>query len=127
MNTDRLVLWGMLVAVIGAWVAASFGYFGTGFTSIIVAIVVTLAAALVGAVQFDRKKRRMDAARSIDSNNPNFSAPMGNATWQVPTPYIDHKTGTGRPPGVQSYDDEEADRLTGRDPQTRRASEDEAP
>ena len=127
MNTDRLILWGMLVAVVGAWVAAGFGYPGTGFTPIIFAIVVTLGAALVGAVQFDRKKRRIDAARSIDASNPNFSAPMGNATWQVPTAYIDHRTGSGPPPGVESYDEAEEERLTGRRPERPAKSEDEAP
>ena len=110
MSADRLVFWGMVVVVIGIWVAAALGYLGTGLMPMAIATAVTLGAAFVGAVQFDRGKRRVDASRYFDENSPNFYAPMGNKTWQVPTAYIDHRTGTGPPPGVESYDEERVER-----------------
>ena len=55
MSTDRLVFWGMLVAVIGVWIAAGFGYLGTGFAPIIIAVVVTLD--LLFVVALDARRR----------------------------------------------------------------------
>jgi hypothetical protein len=98
------VLWGMVITVIGVWTAAAFGYVGTGVTPIVVAIAVTLGAALVGALQFDRSRNRGDISRYVDNNEPNYYAPMGNETWQVPTSYIDHGAGGGPRRGVDDDD-----------------------
>ena len=110
MNADRLVFWAVLIVVIGAWIAAATGYLGTGLMPMAIAAGVTLAGAFVAAIQFDRGKRRGDVSRYLDENAPNFYAPMGNRTWQVPTSYIDHKDGAGTPPGVEEYDEEGVER-----------------
>ncbi|HUR16464.1 MAG TPA: hypothetical protein VMZ33_04220 [Candidatus Limnocylindrales bacterium] len=125
MNVDRVVFWGVLVVVVGVWVAVAFGMLGGGLFPIVIALAVTLVAAFVGAWNLDRG-RRIQTDRHFDDNAPNFYAPLENQTWQVPTSYIDHRTGGGSPPGVddgESHEDVEGDR-EGRRP---RGSEDPAP
>ena len=100
---DRVAFWALLIVVIGVWVAGAFGAFGQGFAALIVPIVVTLIATFLGAWQLDRK-RHIQVDQHYDANKPNFYVPMENQTWQVPTAYIDHKTGSGPPPGVEQYD-----------------------
>ena len=106
--SDRIVLWGILIVVVGAWVAGALGVFGPGFMALIVPVAVTLIAAFVGGWQLDRN-RHIQVDRHFDSNKPNFYVPMTNQTWQIPTAYIDHKSGTGPPPGVEQYDQGEVD------------------
>jgi hypothetical protein len=112
MNRDRLVFWALLIVVVGAWTATAIGLLGPGVGPIVIAIVVTLAASLVGAWQLDRG-RRIQTSQHYDENAANFSAPANNQTWQVPTAYIDHRSGGGTPPGINdlaSVDDVEGDR-----------------
>lgn len=53
---------------------------------------------------------------------------MNNQTWQVPTSYIDHPTGSGPPPGVEAYDEDSVDPLLGdRDAGRRASSSEEVP
>ncbi|HUS20399.1 MAG TPA: hypothetical protein VMZ66_00125 [Aeromicrobium sp.] len=125
MNRDRIVFWSVLIVVIGVWVAVALGLLGVGLFPMVIGLIVTLAASLVGAWNLDRG-RRIQTDRFYDDNAPNFYAPVENQTWQVPTSYIDHRTGAGSPPGVddgESHEDVEGDR-EGRPP---RRSEDEAP
>lgn len=125
MNVDRLVGLSVLIVVVGVWAAAGLGLLGVGIGPIVIALVVTIVAAMVGAWNLDRG-RRIQTERSFDHNAANFSAPMQNQTWQVPTSYIDHRSGGGSPPGIDdavSHEDVEGDR-EGRRP---RRSEDEAP
>jgi hypothetical protein len=98
-NRDRVVFWGVLVVVVGVWVAVGFGLFGPGLVPIVIGTVVTLLAALVGAWNLDRG-RHIRTDLYYDENAANFYSPMGNKTWQVPTSYIDHRDGAGPPPGV---------------------------
>jgi hypothetical protein len=76
-----------------------------------VANVISLPIALIGVVVVIMFAAwRLDRARSAgapppykDANRPDF---YGHAsTWQVPTPYIDHPTGAGEPPGVDRGDE----------------------
>ena len=67
---------------------------------IVIAIIVTLAAAFIGAWNFDRRGVRRLGGH-YDVNKANFFAPMNNQTWQIPTAYIDHPSGGGPPPGEQ--------------------------
>lgn len=99
--------WILLAVVTVAWAMAIFGVF-----NLWVALIVTFVAAVVGAVFLDLVTKGSGAAIK-DQNRGNYSAPMGNETWQVPTSYIDHRTGTGPPPGVERYDEEEVEKLLG--------------
>ena len=126
MNFDRLVFWAVLIVVVGTWLAAAFGLLGVGLFPLVIAVIVTLVASLVGAWNLDRG-RRIQTGRYYDENKPNFYGPVQNRTWQVPTSYIDHRSGGGAPPGVdrndRAHEDVEGDR-EGRRP---RGSDDLAP
>jgi len=99
--------WILLGAVVASWGLAIFGVF-----SFWIALVATALAAVVGAVFLDLVTKGSGSAIR-DQNRADLSAPMGNQTWQVPTSYIDHRTGTGPPPGVEGYNEEEVDKLLG--------------
>ena len=117
-------IWLMVAIVLGSWLL----FFG-GYIGIVVTLIASVAGVLIPAWYLDRVGAGRKAASRIDSNAPNFYAPMGNATWQVPTSYIDHPRGGGAPPGVEQSDDEgvardlEDDRVAPRGSQ----SDDEAP
>ena len=99
--------WVVAGVVIAVWVLWFFSVVG-----IVVAIAATLVAAFVGAVFLDMTTR--GSGKGIrDANRPEFYAPMTNQTWQVPTSYIDHPTGTGPPPGVEPYDEDALERVEG--------------
>jgi hypothetical protein len=126
-NWDRVVTWTLLIVVIGVWVAAAFGGFGRGFMTLIVPVVVTLIAAFLGAWQLDRRNRHINVSSHFDENRGTFDVPMNNnQRWQIPTAYIDHKTGSGAPPGVEPYDVGAVDAAMDEN-HTRPASEDPAP
>lgn len=55
---------------------------------------------------------RLDRARPVgarppylDKNRPDFYGRSSDSAWEVPTPYIDHRTGAGEPPGVDRGDE----------------------
>lgn len=55
---------------------------------------------------------RLDRSRSagaptgyLDENRPDFYGRSSASSWEVPTAYIDHRTGTGEPPGVNRGDE----------------------
>ena len=110
--------WILLTLVAAAWAMVVFGVF-----NLWVAIIVTVVAVVAGAMFLDLVTRGSGSAIK-DQNQGNYSAPMGNETWQVPTSYIDHRTGTGPPPGVERYDEEEVDKLLGDRAAGRRDSSD---
>lgn len=127
MNWDRVVTWTLLIVVIGVWVAAAFGGFGRGFMTLIVPVVVTLIAALLGGWLLDRRNRHINIGAHFDENRGALDVPMGNnQTWQIPTAYIDHRTGSGPPPGVEPYDASAVDAAMDED-HGPPASEDRAP
>jgi len=123
--SDRLAFWGLLIVVVAVWVAAALGVFGQGILTWIIPVVVTLIGALLGALQLDRGGR-VQTGKFFDENKANFYAPMTNETWQVPTSYIDHRTGSGSPPGTESYDAGAVGDLLGEDT-TLADNEDPAP
>lgn len=101
------MVWIIVLVVVGAWALTALGYL-----SIWVALLATLGVALLGAWNLDRVPGR--GRRAVrDENRPELFVPMANQTWQVPTSYIDHKTGSGAPPGVEAYDEDHVDRLIG--------------
>ena len=69
---------------------------------LLVAIVVLLA---IIAWRFDRGRAPGAPTPSADANRPDFYGRSGESTWEVPTPYIDHRTGAGEPPGVDRGDE----------------------
>ena len=98
--------WLVLGTFAGVWVLAFFNV-----VSVVVAVAVTLADALVGAVFLDLTTRGSGNAVR-DRNAANFFAPVNNQTWTVPTSYIDHPTGGGPPPG-EDYDREDIEAMAG--------------
>lgn len=55
---------------------------------------------------------RLDRSRSagartpyLDENRPDFYGRSSASSWEPPTPYIDHRTGAGEPPGVNRGDE----------------------
>ena len=123
---DRIVPWGILILVVGAWVAGSIGAF-PGFMALIVPVVVTLIGALLAGWHLDRRNRHINVGAHFDENRATFDVPMNNnQRWQIPTAYIDHKTGSGPPPGVEPYDVGAVDAAMDED-HSRPASQDPAP
>lgn len=98
--------WLVLIAVVGAWLLAFIGIVG-----MVPAVAETLVAAVIGAVFLDLTTRGSGKAVR-DANAANFYAPVNNQTWQVPTSYIDHRTGGGPPPG-EEYDREDLEEMSG--------------
>jgi hypothetical protein len=72
-------------------------------------IVVSLVAivALLGIIawRFDRGRAPGAPAPYLDANRPDFYGRSGESTWEVPTPYVDHPTGAGEPPGIDRGDE----------------------
>ena len=68
----------------------------------LVAIVVLLA---IIAWRFDRGRAPGAPVPYLDANRPDFYGRSGESTWEAPTPYIDHPTGAGEPPGVNRGDE----------------------
>lgn len=68
----------------------------------LVAIVVLLA---IIAWRFDRGRAAGARTPYLDANRPDFYGRSGESSWEVPTPYIDHPTGAGEPPGVDRGDE----------------------
>jgi hypothetical protein len=99
--------WLVFGVTVGVWALGFFGY-----VSLVVAVVVTLFAAFFGAWYLDRT-RRNKTVYVTDPNRPEFYAPLENVTWQVPTSYIDHRTGGGAPPGVERYDEQGVEKMLG--------------
>jgi hypothetical protein len=67
----------------------------------LVAILVTIGYA---AWRLDRS-RTAGAAPYLDDHRPDFYGSSSSSSWEVPTPYIDHRTGPGEPPGVNRGDE----------------------
>lgn len=107
----------LLIVVVGVWLLAIIDVVGG-----LAAVVVTFVALVVGIVFLDLTTRGSGKAIR-DPNAPTLYGPIGGGTWQVPTAYIDHPTGPGRPPGVGD-DMEDVRRISGERRPTR---EDVAP
>lgn len=71
--------------------------------SIVVALVGILVVVGFAAWRFDRLRGASGAPSVIDANRADFHGDA--STWQVPTPYIDHPSGGGEPPGVDRGDE----------------------
>jgi hypothetical protein len=80
---------------------------------LVVAKVISLPLALlaillvVGLTAWRLDRSRSAAARLpyLDQNRPDFYGSSSAASWEIPTPYIDHPTGAGEPPGVDRGDE----------------------
>lgn len=75
----------------------------------VLSILVSLAAILILlaiiAWWFDRGRAPGAPTPYLDANRPDFYGRSGDSSWEVPTPYIDHPTGGGEPPGVDRGDE----------------------
>ena len=60
-----------------------------------------LLVLLAAAWRFDRARSASGGAPYRGSNRPDFYGQSSDASWDVPTPYIDHPDGGGTPPGVE--------------------------
>jgi hypothetical protein len=68
----------------------------------LVAIVVVIGLA---AWRLDRSRSAGARTPYLDRNRPDFYGSSSASSWEVPTPYIDHPTGAGEPPGVDRGDE----------------------
>lgn len=68
----------------------------------LVAILVVIGFA---AWRLDRSRSAGATAPYLDRNRPDFHGSSSASSWEVPTPYIDHRTGAGEPPGVDRGDE----------------------
>lgn len=66
------------------------------------AILVTIGFA---AWRLDRSRSAGARTPYIDENRPDFYGRSSASSWEVPTAYIDHRTGAGEPPGVNRGDE----------------------
>ena len=73
--------------------------------SIVVSLVAIVLLLAIIAWRFDRGRAAGAPAPYLDTNRPDFYGRSGDLTWEVPTPYIDHPTGAGEPPGVDRGDE----------------------
>jgi hypothetical protein len=73
--------------------------------SILVSLVAIVVLLAIVAWRFDRGRDPRAPAPYLDANRPDFSGRSSESTWEVPTPYIDHPTGAGDPPGVDQRDE----------------------
>lgn len=80
---------------------------------LVVVKVISLPLALLGilvvigfaAWRLDRSRSAGARAPYLDEHRPDFYGGSSSSSWEVPTPYIDHKTGAGEPPGVNRGDE----------------------
>jgi hypothetical protein len=70
-----------------------------------VALAGILAVLLLAAWRFDRTRGAGARAPYLDANRPDFYGRSSESRWEVPTPYIDHPTGAGEPPGMDRGDE----------------------
>ena len=70
---------------------------------LIIIIAAFFAIALLAAIWFDRSRRREGRAAYVDRRpyRPDFHGESSEVGHMPPTPYIDHPTGGGPPPGVE--------------------------
>lgn len=73
--------------------------------SIVVSLVAIVVLLAIVAWRFDRGRVPGASAPYLDANRPDFYGRSGESSWEVPTPYIDHPTGAGEPPGVDRGDE----------------------
>jgi MFS superfamily sulfate permease-like transporter len=73
--------------------------------SILVSLVAIVVLLAIVAWWFDRGRAPGAPAPYRDANRPDFYGGSSESTWEVPTPYIDHPTGAGEPPGVDRGDE----------------------
>jgi hypothetical protein len=70
-------------------------------------LLVVLALVLLAAWWFDRTRRREGRDEYVDRRpyRPDFHGESSEIGHMPPTPYIDHPTGGGPPPGVERGDE----------------------
>ncbi len=102
-----------MVWIILGVVAISIALFLLQLVPYWVTLIAIFAVALFAAWWLDRGRSAGAAPPFRDENRPELYAPMANATWQVPTSYIDHPSGGGPPPGVEQYDQHGVEELIG--------------
>ncbi len=75
----------------------------------VISLPLALAAILVAigfaAWRLDRSHSVGARTPYLDENRPDFHGSSTASSWEVPTPYIDHRTGAGEPPGVNRGDE----------------------
>jgi hypothetical protein len=78
--------------------------------SVQLALVAILVVIGFAAWRLDRSRSAGAVAPYLDENRPDFYGRSSDSRWEVPTPYIDHRTGAGEPPGVDRGDEPAARR-----------------
>ena len=73
--------------------------------SLPLALVAILVVVGVAAWRLDRTRGAGAAAPYRDANRPDFYGSSSESSWEIPTAYIDHRTGAGEPPGVDRGDE----------------------
>ena len=73
--------------------------------SLLVALVAILVTIGFAAWRLDRSRSAGARAPYRDENRPDFYGRSSASSWEVPTAYIDHRTGAGEPPGVNRGDE----------------------
>ena len=73
--------------------------------SVLVSLVLIAVILAIIAWRFDRGRAPGAPPPFLDANRPDFYGRSSESTWEVPTPYIDHPTGAGEPPGVDRDDE----------------------
>lgn len=87
--------------IILAAVLALLGAAYLGWLPILPALGLILVVLLIAAWRFDRARSASGGMPYRGSNRPDFYGGSSEASWDVPTPYIDHPDGGGTPPGVE--------------------------
>lgn len=73
--------------------------------SLPVALVAILVVIGFAAWRLDRSRSAGARAPYLDEHRPDFYGRSSASSWEPPTPYIDHRTGAGEPPGVDRGDE----------------------
>ncbi|MEX0710109.1 MAG: hypothetical protein WD116_02780 [Chloroflexota bacterium] len=90
----------ILLAVVGLIILAVLK-----IVPLFIALAGILAVVLFAAWRLDRARGLGARGPYLDENRPNFYGRSSSQHWEVPTPYIDHPSGGGEPPGVDRGDD----------------------
>jgi len=78
--------------------------------SLQLALLAILAVIGFAAWRLDRSRTPGARAPYLDANRPDLYGQSSESSWEVPTAYIDHRTGAGEPPGVDRGDEPAARR-----------------
>ena len=94
----------MVLLIVGVVISA-IALVAVKVISLPLALVAILVVIGFAAWRLDRARSAGAAPPYRDENRPDFYGRSSSSTWEAPTPYIDHRTGAGEPPGVDRGDE----------------------